>query len=140
MISNLLLEDILQLLSEYGRPAVSQAAVSATPGYRAAGQWHVEVSIRTHGIGECPTPELNELQLKHRAWVPARCIGVSKNPTDAARECLRKCEELLEGPMGGIYVKVSVNDCVAAEKLSRTDKEMAEYAQRRIQPETVDQP
>jgi hypothetical protein len=114
MNTNLFLEDILDLLAAYGRPTINQFSVSATPGWRAAGMWNVEVCIKPRPF-QAMDKATNEAALNGGHHVPARCIGRAETAKEAALICLRRCEELLEGPNAKFYEPVSTEDLKRAE-------------------------
>lgn len=98
MSDNLNLETILLLLAEFGRPKMNQFAVSATPGYDAAGEWNCEVDIPFKHWSDLPEPVVEQWKARQRSLETRRMIGRGETPTIAARACLAQCQELVEGP------------------------------------------
>ena len=111
---NLDLATILGLLADYGRPTLNQMSGSATPGHRAAGSWHCEVSIPVGHPSEFSEAD-REIYWRELSSGGRRMIGASFDPTEAARECLALCVAAMEGPHARFLRPVSIAQAQAAE-------------------------
>lgn len=100
--SNMMLEDVLVLLSEYGRPRLNQFASSATPGLRAAGRWRVEVHIPSRS-----DIDWRKLGVPTTGW---GFRGTADTPLDAAKQCLDELLAFRDTPDAQYAIFVSGDD------------------------------
>lgn len=77
--------------------------------------WNVEVCIVPRPFQEMDGAT-QDAAFKEGHHVPARCIGRGSTPKEAALICLRRCEELMEGPSARFYQAIPTEHLLRAEE------------------------